>query len=306
MYYINLNGEVPVPTPPIPDPSIPANPTNPAPTEPAPTIPAQPDKNQGIPFNMTGVMLEDAQLRMVPGNMGDFDASIAMDQVVKIQKVTKVDGNIWGLLEAGWVNMTKVDLNSFVVSGKAQLVWADPSTTTAVRAINQGEMVNINGLDIDANQKVWGSIGAGEWIELTAITQPENYGKTFMIKVTTIKDDIAVRGTASVEAEAIGENLTLGTELIITGFEKDINGNLWGRVSNGWVNMKFVAVNTNARVTAKALVTWTDRDKNFASQVLSQGTTVNITEVALNNVGTPMGYDSVSKSWVELASVTVI
>ena len=304
MYYVNITGAMP--TPPLnPDANVPTAPTTPPTLPTVPSAPEQKPSDQGIPFNMSGMMIADSPLLMVPGVMGDYDASISNGQNVQITKLESVDSKLWGLLDAGWVDMANVQISTFVVSEKAQMVWKDASTNRAVRAINKGEMVTIQELTMDAAQKVWGRINPDEWIELTAITKPDVYSKTFMVKGST-NVDMDVMAEPSETAEKIGNPLTAGTLVTVTGLERDVDSNMWAHVEQGWVKLELITINSPAKVMSKTLIGWNAYDQNFAATVLNQGDSVTISGIVLNKDGVPMGFDGGLGVWIELSCLTII
>ena len=288
MKYVNLTG--PLPTPPLAVPDT--NPVNPNPTIPAPEEKPQKPVDQGIPFPMDAVTKQNVNLLMTPGVMGDYDASIAEKQKIHITKLEKADGKLYGLVEAGWVDMDLVTIAAYGVSEKTQIIWQDASVTTAVGALNKGQSVQIVKLAMDTANKVWGMIGEGQWIELTAISKPESYVKTFMMMGTT-NTDAVMHVTASESAEKVGETLPAGKPITVFDLERDIDGTLWAKVNDGvnegWIKNAFITIATNGKVISKTLIGYADWDRNTAKAVRNQGDVLNFSEINLNALGVPMG-----------------
>ena len=308
MYYVNISGPLPTPPLPLPDQNPAPNPT------PVPTPDQNKPVDQGIPVTLKGVMNDNANLQMVPGIMGDYDASIDKGQNVIIMKLEKADGKLYGMLEAGWVDMDKIDVSAYGISEKAQLVWKDASTTTAVGALNKGELVTIEKLSMDTARKVWAKIGTDRWIELTAVTKPESYSKTFMLKGTigAAFDQTIIRVSPSDEAEQIGEKLAAGKPVTVDGLERDINGVIWAHITDGvtagWIKNEAVTIYTPGKVISKTLIGWSDWNRSAASCVLNQGEGLIFTEINLNNVGVPMGKAKIGpmEAYFEISSATFV
>ena len=312
MHYINVTG--PLPTPPLPVPGDnPVNPApnpNPNPVNPTPEQKPQKPVDQGIPFPIDAVTKDTVNLLMVPGIMGDYDASIAKDQNIHINKLEKADGKLFGMVEAGWIDMDKVQVAAYGVSEKSQIIWKDASTTTAVGALNEGESVQIIELGMDTAKKVWGRIDRG-WIELTAISKPESYSKTFMMMGTINKlgDQAIIHVAASEDSDQIGEKLPEGKPLTVTALQRDIEGNLWAQINDGvnigWVRNEFINIATNGKVISKTLLGYTNCDHNHAERVRNQGETINFKAINLNPLGVPMGQAG-DDLWYDISSATFV
>ena len=304
MMYINLTGALP--TPPLnPDANVPAPNPNP---NPAPN-PEKPS-NQGIPFNMNGTTLVEADLQMIPGVLGDFDATIAAGQTVVISKLELVDERIWGLVEGGWIDMRLVSLNNYGVNQAAQLVWDNHNTENAIGAVNKGEFLNIQQLYIDEARKVWGRISnegqSPRWIELTNITPLGSYSTNFLARTTT-KLETAVYADKSVDSEVVMELLETGSTITISALSRDLNGEIWVKMEKGWIKLESINQNgISGVVTASELITWVDADRSAPKAVKKLGDEITFQSITLNASGVPMGFISDSLGWVELAAVKTV
>lgn len=306
MYYIQLDSEVPAP--PIPpvnpqQPNVPANPSNPG--NPVPPVNPQQPSNQGIPFNMAGTMNAEAPLRMKPSSMGDYEKNVKSGATVQISKLENADGILWGLVEGGWINMDKVDLDVYAVSNKAQIVWQDASTNSAIGALNQGQTVNISGLKLDGSNKVWGQINNPTgWIELTNITEPSQYKPSFRVKAITNQEGVIVRSTPAMDAEPVGDPLADGTPVVLVALQRDADGRLWANSeAGGWIDIGNLLVSSPCKVISKTLIVWGGRDQGTASGILNQQDAVTINVVDINAQGKFMGQLETG-GWVELGGLT--
>lgn len=305
MYYIQLDSELP--TPPIP-PVNPNNPVNPNPPVNPPVPPVNPPKpsDQGIPFAMSGKLNSDAPLRMRPSSMGDYEETAKVGATVQITKLENADGVLWGLVEGGWIDMGKVDLNVYAVSNKAQIVWQDASTNTAISALNQGQTVNISQLKLDGSNKVWGQINdPSGWIELTNITEPSQYKPSFRVKAITNQEGVIVRTNPAMDAEPIGDPLANGSPIVFVALQRDAEGRLWANSeTGGWIDIGNLLVNSPCKVIAKTLIVWGGRDQGSASGILNQQDSVVINVVDINAQGKAMGQLEGTGGWVELGGLT--
>ena len=102
------------------------------------------------------------------------------------------------------------------------------------------------------------------------------------------------------------ETLPLDKVVNVIGLEKDINGTLWANIGSGWVLKKDLTVNSFAKVTAKALYVWNNRNKESVVGALNQGKDdLVIIDIQLALDGTPMGQIG-AHQWIELSGISAI
>lgn len=192
MNYIQTDAPITQPTVPVAP-----QPSESKPTEPEAKPEGKPSEKEGFPFTVDGKIAKDTALKFIPGVLGDADAKLTAGTAVKVRKIVKMDGRVWALVDGGWIDAADMTIATFVVPNAAQLVYATAAEGKAIGALNKGQQVKIEALDVDAANIVWGQVtvdpmGTG-YIQLNGVSRSDSFSTDFIAKAT-VKADETVNG----------------------------------------------------------------------------------------------------------------
>lgn len=237
----------------------PSEPTEPAePTE--PTEPSEPDTDDSVDQSGTIIGYIKANgglnVRSGPGTTYSIVGGYSNGDKVTVTQQQTVGSTTWGKTEKGWISMNYFTTDAYGDSGtttqpqsKQGTIKVDgslnirsgPGTTYAVCGYyNNGARVTI------LEQKtvgamVWGKTEKG-WISMSYVALDDSQGSESQpttITKTITASCLNVRSGAGTGYSVVGY-LYAGAKVEILE-QKTVNGQLWGKISTGWISMEYTA-----------------------------------------------------------------
>ena len=215
--------------------------------------------NNSAATSWTGKVIADELLiRSGPGTNYSILGYLTEGTAVTITE-KKTNGSMeWGKISRGWISLTYVQLNS--TGGSSAAPAPEQSTTTSVTGYaNVQEFLNVRSgpgtsysivsklkpretVTITERKTVgstqWGKISNG-WVSMDYIvlnTSGSTQSQTVTKTITA--DCLRVRKDAGTSNSIVGY-LYYGTKVQILETKTISNGEVWGRVSNGWISMAY-------------------------------------------------------------------
>ena len=221
-------------------------------------------------------------VRSAPGVGNALVGTIMVGSRVEIYEQKAYGGVNWGRVNQGWISMEYVLLDSELPDGGVPGLGAGTGTGTGTGTGSGTEQKP------DAEQK-------------------PNYVTGFSTGVA--KHDTMQYINVVKEAESTEVVGTIVNGSALTATELDaVNGKVWGKVANGWVDMTYVDVTAYAVVTTKTGGQLNVRDSSCdtskkAVSKLDNGTQVTITDIKAVNDGVWGCIDSEKDYWISLSLV---
>lgn len=214
--------------------------------------------NDSAATSWTGKVIADELLiRSGPGTNYSVLGYLTEGTAVTITE-RKTNGAMeWGKISKGWISLTYVQLNS---TGGSTATTPEQNTTTALTGYaNVQEWLNVRSgpgtsysivKKLKPNEQVtiterktvgstvWGKIADG-WVSMDYIVlNTSGSTQTQAVTKTITADCLRVRKDAGTSNAIVGY-LYYGTKVQILETKTISNGELWGRVSNGWISMAY-------------------------------------------------------------------
>ena len=204
------------------------------------------------------VIADELLIRSGPGTNYSILGYLTEGTPVTITE-KKTNGSMeWGKISKGWISLTYVQLNSTGSSSPAPA--PEQNTTTSVTGYaNVQEWLNVRGgpgtsynvvgklkprenVTITERKTVggtqWGKISTG-WVSMDYIVLNTSGSATTQTATKTITADcLRVRKAAGTSNTIVGY-LYYGAKVQILETKTISNGEIWGRISNGWISMAY-------------------------------------------------------------------
>ncbi|MBQ3529490.1 MAG: SH3 domain-containing protein [Oscillospiraceae bacterium] len=204
------------------------------------------------------VIADELLIRSGPGTNYSILGYLTEGTPVTITE-KKTNGSMeWGKIAKGWISLTYVQLNS--TGGSSATPAPEQNTTTSVTGYaNVQEWLNVRGgpgtsykivgklkpketVTITERKTVggtqWGKISTG-WVSMDYIVLNTSGGATSQSATKTITADcLRVRKAAGTSNTIVGY-LYYGAKVQILETKTISNGEIWGRISNGWISMAY-------------------------------------------------------------------
>lgn len=221
--------------------------------EPTPTKPSTIVSNGSTAVVLRGIVkVTDLNVRSEGSTNGErLGSKNYGDRVEILEK----DGN-WGRTKDGWICLdyiyqdgtTGSKTANGVVTGNQLNIRSGPGTGYgSVGSYNAGDSIKILE-QFTYNGKTWGCTNKG-WVSMDYVDVGGNGGNTNNAENTdsngnktgtVIGNGLNVRSGAGTDYPAVG-TLNYGDRVTILE-EKDVDGTIWGKISNGWISLGFVAI----------------------------------------------------------------
>lgn len=283
------------------------------------TVTSAPDTSEEEGEGRQGTVINCTSLnvRSGAGTANKLVDSLPAGTRVTIYETTTVRGIQWGRIRQGWVSMAYIQLDySGTSEGQTGTVVSDiplnvrsgaGTSCSKVTTLNNGATVTVYETTT-VNGVVWGRISQG-WVCMTYVklgtdsTGPETTGGTITGTVTGT-DSLRIRKGAGTGYAKVG-TLSRGTQVEIYETTTASNGTKWGRISQGWVCMRYIQTDGEALFTG-TVNTESLRIRSAAGTTNSvvgsynYGTEVEILETA--KLGTTT-WGRTNQGWISLSYV---
>ncbi|MBQ8748283.1 MAG: SH3 domain-containing protein [Oscillospiraceae bacterium] len=204
------------------------------------------------------VIADELLIRSGPGTNYSILGYLTEGTPVTITE-KKTNGSMeWGKIAKGWISLTYVQLNS--TGGSSTTPAPEQNTTTSVTGYaNVQEWLNVRGgpgtsysivgklnpketVTITERKTVgatqWGKISTG-WVSMDYIVlNTSGSAQTQAVTKTITADCLRVRKDAGTSNSIVGY-LYYGAKVQILETKTISNGEVWGRISNGWISMAY-------------------------------------------------------------------
>lgn len=204
------------------------------------------------------VIADELLIRSGPGTNYSILGYLTEGTAVTITEKKTNGAMEWGKISKGWISLTYVQLNSN--GGGATAPAPEQNTTTSVTGYaNVQEFLNVRGgpgtsynivgklkpretVTITERKTVgstqWGKISTG-WVSMDYIVLNTSGSEQSQTVTKTITADcLRVRKDAGTSNSIVGY-LYYGAKVQILETKTISNGEVWGRISNGWISMAY-------------------------------------------------------------------
>ncbi len=203
------------------------------------------------------VIGEFLNIRSGPGTDYETLGTLSVGSQVIILEQRIVGSATWGRTAAGWVSMNYISLGAQpsivgTVTAKSLNVRSGPGTGyDTVDTVSKGDQVLIYD-QTTVDGKTWGRTDGGwislQYVSITTIESGSASGTTVSIGTVTGKT-LNIRKGAGTGYDVVG-TLKKGDEVTI--LEKTTSGgNEWGRISEGWISLKYVEITSTTTLPAE-------------------------------------------------------
>ena len=258
--------EAPKPTEPQTTEPEASKPTDQQTTEPEAPNPTEPVKPQTVAGTVTATNL---RIRSGAGTGNRQVGSLRKGSRVEILEQTTVDGNPWGRTEKGWICLTYVKLNESADSDNDTVHGVVTATKLNVRSgagvsfSRVGSLPKGTKIGILEKKTVgrtpWGRTEKG-WVSLDYVKldgsaesgsqKPNGSSHSSVIASGSVTaSSLHVRATAGTSGKEV-KSLRKGTRVHIQEVTV-VGGEPWGRISDGWICLRYVRLNSGSIPTAK-------------------------------------------------------
>ena len=180
------------------------------------------------------VELGELNVRLGPGTEYGKVNTIKKAARYAFYQISNTSGTDWVRIEDGWVSTdhfylegnTADNATNGIVTSETLNIRTGPATSfQSVGTLQQGETISIL-----AQVAGWGYTEQG-WVFMSYVEPVE---PTYSTGTCTVTRGLNIRQEPNADSEIVG---TLTTGNIVTVLEVDGS---WGRIVNGWINLKFV------------------------------------------------------------------
>lgn len=327
MDYVKLDGEAEEEKPTEPEATQPTEPEATKPTEPEATKPTEPEATKPTePENTTisgKVKVTSGSLRIRAG-AGTSYATVGYysnGTAVKILEKKTVGTTVWGRTDKGWISMDYVTVTgnepaqpetytgTIKANSRLRIRSGAGTNYSIVGYVSNGTKVTIlERKTVDGDE--WGRISQG-WISMdhVVLDAVEKPSQETQLKGTIDADiRLRVRSGPGTSYSIVGY-LNRGTQVVILE-TKTVNGDTWGRTSQGWISMDHVKLEgnnsaSNGTVTGSITANTLRIRQGAGTSYTIVGYLYNGAKVEILEVKTVNGeqWGRISKGWISMDHV---